>query len=443
VSIKKYARGQSLMAANQIDDLLDENSKKLKNLLKEIFQFDESDLDFGIYRIMNQKREEISKFIDEELISAVNKAFEKYFDDYSKNIAKELEETKKQIKNELGDDAFQGETLNKYKDTNVGKKYIQKQKQLEQAKISKEEKAKIYDHIYDFFSRYYDNGDFISLRRYSNKNNKYCVPYNGEEVMLHWATKDQYYVKTTESFNNYSFDVNDYKVHFRIKEAETEVNNNKGKKRFFILAEEDGNDFFDFSEEKKELTIFFEYRELQEEEKKALGKNQKEINARIEEQIFKAIRDHLEISQPLNKKPKDSKRTFLGKHIYRYTAKNSRDYFIHKDLKGFLERELDFYIKNEFFNLDDIENQNSSSVLERLMLQVRTFKEISKKIIDFLAQIENFEKKLWEKKKFVIQTNYVITLDKIHAYAGEYFLESLLDEILKNENQLGCVKILL
>ncbi|BBJ29063.1 DNA methyltransferase [Athalassotoga saccharophila] len=422
------------MAANQTDYSLDENEKKLKDLLMEIFQFDESDLDFGIYRIMNQKREEINKFIDEELISAVDKAFEKYSENYSKNIEKEIEEIRKRIKDELGDDAFQGETLNKYKDTNLGKEYIKKQEQLREASVSKEEKAKIYDHIYEFFSRYYDNGDFISLRRYS-KNNKYCIPYNGEEVTLYWATEDQYYVKSGESFNNYSFNVGDYKVYFKIKKAEIEINNNKGNKKFFILSREDENDFFDFSEEKKELTIFFEYKELQEEDEKVLGKNQEEINVKIEEQIFKAIKDHLEISQLLYNKPNNSKLTVLGKHIYKYTAKNTKDYFIHKDLKGFLERELDFYIKNEIFNLGDIENQDSS-VLERLMLQVRTFKEISKKIIDFLAQIENFEKKLWEKKKFVFQTNYVITLDKIKEYAGEEFLENILDKTLKNENQL-------
>jgi hypothetical protein len=34
--------------------------EKLSALLKELFQLDQADLDFGIYRIMNQKRDEIS-----------------------------------------------------------------------------------------------------------------------------------------------------------------------------------------------------------------------------------------------------------------------------------------------------------------------------------------------------------------------------------------------
>ena len=37
-------------------------SQKLKGKLKELFQFDSSDLDFGIYRIMNYKHKEIEDF---------------------------------------------------------------------------------------------------------------------------------------------------------------------------------------------------------------------------------------------------------------------------------------------------------------------------------------------------------------------------------------------
>ena len=39
---------------------------KLQQLLRELFQFDCADLDFGIYRIMNYKREAIEKFIEND-----------------------------------------------------------------------------------------------------------------------------------------------------------------------------------------------------------------------------------------------------------------------------------------------------------------------------------------------------------------------------------------
>ena len=47
----------------------------------------------------------------------------------------------------------------------------------------------VYDHLCSFFSRYYDEGDFISLRRY--KKGVYAIPYEGEEVKLYWANHDQ------------------------------------------------------------------------------------------------------------------------------------------------------------------------------------------------------------------------------------------------------------
>ena len=132
-------------------------------------------------------------------------------------------------------------------------------------------------------------------------------------------------------------------------------------------------------------------------------------------------------------------KSYIEKHLYRYTRRNTTDYFIHKDLKGFLERELDFYIKNEFLNLEDLKVLEESGYFDKLRLYligVRAFRNIALKIIEFLAQIENFQKKIWEKRKFVIDTHYVITLDKIKEYAREEFLESILDEILSNEKQL-------
>jgi hypothetical protein len=45
---------------------------KLKGLLREPFHFDSVDLDFGIYRIINQKRAEIEHFIERGLAEIVD-----------------------------------------------------------------------------------------------------------------------------------------------------------------------------------------------------------------------------------------------------------------------------------------------------------------------------------------------------------------------------------
>lgn len=44
---------------------------KFRQLLRDLFQFDNADLDFGVYRIMNHKRAAVERFIDEELPRAI------------------------------------------------------------------------------------------------------------------------------------------------------------------------------------------------------------------------------------------------------------------------------------------------------------------------------------------------------------------------------------
>jgi len=41
----------------------DNKRQQLISKLKELFQMDQADLNFGIYRIMNAKRDEISQFL--------------------------------------------------------------------------------------------------------------------------------------------------------------------------------------------------------------------------------------------------------------------------------------------------------------------------------------------------------------------------------------------
>jgi adenine-specific DNA-methyltransferase len=188
-----------------------------------------------------------------------------------------------------------------------------------------------------------------------------------------------------------------------------------------------GEDNVVLDEEKKELTIFFEYRGLTDAEHKEHGtRNVREkIIESVKEEILNSITDD-GLKGSLGR-TKDQK-TLLEKHLNTYTKKNTTDYFIHKDLKGFLERELDFYIKNEVLNLDDLGSEKETSI-EKYITRVKVIKAISQKIIEFLAQIEDFQKKLWEKKKFVIKTDYCMTLDKVP--------EEFYEEIVKNEEQIN------
>jgi adenine-specific DNA-methyltransferase len=223
------------------------NYEKLKNVLKEVFQLDQADLDFGIYRIMNQKRNEINDFLEKRLLPQVTEILQSNGDGSNTKVQQELNKAIEQA-NSLGVDP---DTL---------PKVIELRKKLTSTTSVDALEQEVYSHLANFFKRYYKEGDFISLRRY--KRDVYAIPYEGEEVKLHWANHDQYYIKTSEYLKNYGFKLpNGKSVKFELKEASTEQNNNKeqsGKERRFQLYNEIP---IEVSEDGKTLIVYFTYEE--------------------------------------------------------------------------------------------------------------------------------------------------------------------------------------
>ncbi|WP_416393563.1 site-specific DNA-methyltransferase [Acinetobacter radioresistens] len=407
----------------------------LVSKLKEIFQINRPDLDFGVYRILNARSTEIAEFLDKRLKTKVEQYLGEAKSSLDENVLKELEA---ELKAEFGKRAFneQGELIDAEAiESALGQKYIA----LTQADAHEmTDQSQVYSHLLTFFSRYYDDGDFISQRRY--KGDTYAIPYSGEEVMLHWANKDQYYTKSGEMFSNYRFKLNDERsVLFRLVSADTARENRKDNdkdRRFIIVTEpktftridEDGEEFEEtivpFSIQNNELTILFEYATLPK------GSKQETLNIESYNKIVSAevlTTDWLnDLAQPAPTE-KEPKRTVLHKHLSTYTQKNTADYFIHKDLGKFLRHELDFYIKNEVMHLDDVVSTDQFIQIERQLSIIKCLRQIGLEIISFLASLEDFQKKLWLKKKFVVSAEYCITLDRVD--------ESLYTEIAGNTSQ--------
>ncbi len=431
---------------------------RLLKKLKELFQLDQPDLDFGFYRIMHAKARQVSEFIDNDLLGIVEEAFGQTDQAHKEALKARIDEAIETAKKFGAPDPEQTEPVKEAR------------RRYEAAADSASAEADIYDHLYRFFERYYDDGDFISRRYYARETPgraaPFAIPYNGEEVKLHWANADQYYIKTSEYFNTFTFnlshaartqmernlkekegdkggffgitakDVPDgLRVHFRVVEAtEGEHGNIKATdatKRYFIIHKEKPVE----TNAAGELTINFEYRPDPEKTGQE-GTWREKRNAEAVETILSYLKSRageddgsdvflrfLTIPSPTES---DRKRPLLAKYINQYTARNTKDYFIHKDLGGFLRRELDFYIKNEVMHLDDIENADAPAA-ESYLSKIKVLRKIAGKLIDFLAQLEDFQKKLWLKKKFVVETNYCITLDRIP--------EELYPEIAANEAQ--------
>lgn len=381
--------------------------------LQEIFMMDHAELDFGIYRIMNQKRDEIQHFLQVDLLPQVKTALQG--DGGNTQQAKQRMAEIEQM--------FAGMDIETLPDSNPNVAEYKKLKaQLAQGGNAEDMEGEVFSHLVTFFSRYYDGGDFLSKRRY--KDNTYAIPYNGEEVKLHWANSDQYYIKTSEYFRDYTFvlPTSRKKIHFVLKDASTEQNNNRAannmERRFALWEpENEGEQVIEVTVD-GELNIYFTY------ELMPKATKQKDLLAAALEAITPLVPADFEEVLTAKAPTKDNlNRTLLEKHLTDYTAKNSFDYFIHKDLGGFLSRELDFYIKNEVLHIDDLDPQHINSQLSI----VKAIKQVGQKIIQMLAQLENFQKKLWLKKKFVVQSDYCITLDRVP--------EKLYPEIIANDAQ--------
>ena len=395
--------------------------------LKEIFQIDRPELDFGIYRIFNARAAEINHYLEHRLKAKVSESLAASGAANLDGLKRELQEKETQYRADGIDPA----TVPKVQEI--------KQKRAQYSAGTSEHENAVFSHLLTFFSRYYDKGDFISQRRF--KGDTYAIPYAGEEVVLHWANKDQYYIKSSENFSNYAFKLNDGRtVSFRLVTADTAKDNRKDndKERRFVLIEPhipvhideeaDADDveadvgthgntpLLPVTEENgangQELVLRFEY--------KAMPKNTPDskqeklvadaVNTILNDTNVKARWLGLSQREPTEKNPH---RTLLEKHLTQYTTRNTADYFIHKDLGRFLRNELDFYIKNEVMHLDDVQHAEKFADIEKNLRLIQTLRAIALDLIAFLAQLEDFQKKLWLKKKFVVATHYCITLDRV------------------------------
>ena len=398
--------------------------EELVKKLKEIFQIDRPELDFGVYRILNSRVVEINDYLDNRLKLKIDENLAATRAATITSLHAELKKKEMQyVADGMDPDAVPAVLALRQKITDYGTG-------------ASEHENTVFTHLLTFFSRYYDKGDFISQRRY--KGDTYAIPYAGEEVMLHWANKDQYYTKSGENFSNYGFKLDDGRtVSFRLVTADTAKDNRKDndKERRFALIEphirtlvDDEGDEYEESllpveVVKGELVLRFAYKAMPK------GTKQEELVSAAVKAILgnQTVKSHwLDLSkrEPTEKNPQ---RTLLEKCLTNYTSRNNADYFIHKDLGGFLRRELDFYIKNEVMHLDDVQNAEKFADIEKSLRMIQTLRFIALDLITFLAQIEEFQKKLWLKKKFVVSAHYCVTLDRLP--------ESLYPAIAANQKQ--------
>lgn len=314
--------------------------ERFQQLVRDLFLPDAADLDFGLYRLLRLKRAEIEAFLTVHLPAQVAEAL--------KSAAPEQQED-------------------------------------------------VYNHLYAFFSRYYEDGDFVPKRRYGARN-EYALPYSGEETVFTWANRDQHYVKSRETFRDYSFVVpttaGEFTVRFTVADADIPRDNAKGDTRYFYPRPEQ----LTFDGARRTVCLPFAYR------LPVTGEGQFAILAAAVPAIIRRIPDK-GLASALKRGEEEA---LLLKRLRHFTRRNTTDYFVHRDLRGFLTRELEYYIKDQLLSLGDLGGN-----FEGKIRTVRVLRTIAETVIDFLAQIEDVQRRLFEKRKLVLHTHYLVPVQNV------------------------------
>jgi len=415
--------------------------EKLAAELSKLFELEKADLDFGIHRIIKARQKHIRIFLgldeppaDDPGAPTLEKIVRREMGELNTvELERQLEATAEKIRTDYGKLAFSDTMLvdGPAKDSPDGQLWLQLKEELDsgEEKANAQLEAEIYSHLTEFFSRYYDEADFLSKRRIKAGDAPYAVPYSGEEVMLHWANKDQYYIKSSKDLKDYTFTLPEKfgskRVQFKCERQDPVLNNNNAKREFHLDVDDDGNPKMATTQDadgREALVIGFHFKIVDK------TRTQPETKAWIEHMI--ELLPSAEWKAALSHTPDGAKTNLLSRHLANYTRKNETDFFIHKQLGNFLRGELDFYIKNEVMHLDDIDEKSTDYLTTRVRL-IKALRNIAHYIIRFLSQLENFQKKLWLKKKYVTEAQYCFTLDRVFDLGepGEALIEILLSHV--------------
>lgn len=234
-------------------------------------------------------------------------------------------------------------------------------------------RGELFEKLYDFFHRYFSESGSIYFRYTPLHQNVYEKVYTDDkDVMLFWKTHMLYYVKTDRLFKSMEAEVDGRRFFFDVAALEHKKAN---EKRDIVYS---------FKEKRKDGTLVFTVAYSEKGKKtrtndilKTLRKEGDKINEDILERAFRVFEKQSEV-----------------------------DYFINKNAKAFLEEQFSLWIYQYMFS-------GVSEWTDARIKQLQVLKEIAFEIIAFISQFENELVKIWNKPKFVLNSNYVITLDRI------------------------------
>lgn len=239
-------------------------------------------------------------------------------------------------------------------------------------------------------------------------------------------------MKNAEVFRDYAFRVegnllvDPFRVRFVLSSASVPPGDTKGDTRYFFPLADD----VEWDAATRTLRVPFHYRRPTDSEANGFGRTG------VQETILQESLAELRTALPEGElvaallpggagddDDEDPEVPPLLRHLRRFVRRDTADYFVHRDLAGFLERELEFYMKDQILHLTDLEGNLTS---RRRMLRV--LRSVAGTIITFLAQLEDVQKRLFEKRKFVLSAEYLVLISALPR--------DLWADVLANASQL-------
>ena len=481
---------------NQTTEALD----TLREKLREMFHFSHNDLDFGIFRILKIKRDEVNQFIEEKLPSIVDKALKEVTNTLYENQLTKVkefvtEEGSRRQREWLDNITENSQQLIDFLQTEDREDLIAPL-QTDPNELKVHLAFRVYNHVHSFFEGYYRDGDFGYNDR-STAQYKVNYPdeadYDGTDTLFHWKGRDSYYVKTATGFNSVAFEVEGKRIEYRLEgkaSSGTVQNNNRDHFKHYrfdridppksddteqtwciilhlaetstpkveiyremnaqIFGETDNVDIYLHESskkgEKQGKPIFKDLANTYDKVSdgrlqgiKALHLNLANYAEKLASHPdFKELGRNKTLRQEaLQERPKVLRFHTFDKNLNTFFVGMDSDYFIHKDLDKFLKTEQRCYIQNTI--LSDLDTLLNLSPENPAFAIATAFRSVTNEVIALLAAVETFQKQLFLMKKKVISTDYLISVGKISGATKDNTTqrEALISQILQNEAQLA------
>lgn len=235
-------------------------------------------------------------------------------------------------------------------------------------------KTEFYDKLYDFFHRYFSPTGAVYYHQTPLFYNVFTKTYEkitSKDTELFYKTNMLYYIKSDKIYKAMKVELeNKNFIEFDIQNLGEKTANQKAE----IIFE-----FANVNLQNNTLTLQAQY-------------SQKSKITKKDDIIKQANKSGFSLTE-----------NDLDKAINAFNKQSSFDFFINKNAAEFLCNELDLYIYQYLFSQQSNFNENR-------IKQISDFKQIACELIDFISKFENELVKIWNKPRFVLNSNYLVSI---------------------------------